>query len=354
MSKYRAGLLLAILITALIPAATALASPAGEPLNQIDQAYVLVDLVNALRAEYGLAPYQVNLSLMTAAQLHSEWAASAGYHSHTEPDGSRPRDRAARAGYGGGAEIWVSENIYWGGMATLESAIQWWRNSEIHFAGMTSTRYQEIGAGVAQNADGGYYTLLFGIVSGNEPAAPASSSDGGAAAPASGGGLVPPASIVQSTPGPDGAIVHTVASGEVPVNIAEAYSIDLYVMLAQNGLSEGDVIFPGDQLIIKLPDPATPTPAVTATPTASATPPVINTARPLATSSAVAVAEVSGADAEPLSDVKPTPSGLEMAIGQRVPRGVLIGIFGALALAGAALVVGGLRSAGQISEGEEA
>ncbi len=326
------------------------ASAAPVPFQPAD-AYRLVDMVNALRAQYGLPPYQINSALMVAAQLHTDWAASVGYHSHVGPDGSRPRDRAVAAGYGGGAEVFVSENIYWGTMATPESAMAWWRNSSIHFQGMTSTRYQEIGVGAAYNDSGGYFTLLFGVVAGSVPAEPAPSS-GGAAAPSGGassgggGALVQPEAIALATPGPDGAVVHTVSSGEVPINIAEAYGVDLYALLAMNGLSESSIIFPGDQLIIRPPSTPTPTPAVTATPSLPpATPSLTPTARPTrsAVLSGTPAAEVAALSAA-APEAKPTPTDLELAIGRRVSRTpALIALIG-LGLVGVVLIAMGVRN----------
>lgn len=264
------GAMKGIMVTLI--ALLALACLAPQPVQaQSTDVYALIDAVNALRAEYGLPPYSVNASLVSAAQSHSEWAASVGYHSHAGPDGSRPRDRAIRAGYGGGATVYVSENIYWSsGNPSIASAVGWWRNSPIHFEGMTSTFYQEIGAGIAFSGGSGYFTLLFGNQSGG-----AASSSGGVAAGApessadsSVTGFVQP--VVVSTPGPDGAIVHQVESGQAMALIARYYGIDLYQLLAANGLTEDSIIFPGDQIIIQ--PPFTPTPSPYPSPAPSITP----------------------------------------------------------------------------------
>jgi len=326
------------------PLNTAWADAGARTSMQSDQQYLLVEMVNGLRAQYGLPPYQINAALMTAAQLHSEWAASVGYHSHVGPDGSRPRDRAARAGYGGGREIWVSENIYWGGMASPESALAWWSNSSIHFQGMTSTRYQEIGAGVAYSDTGGYFTLLFGLDTGNPGSSPAEEAPVGQpanaqpAAPAE-PGLVPSGLIPLSTPGPDGSVVHTVGDNEVPIRIAEAYGVDLNAMLRLNGLSESSVIYPGDQLIIKEPSPYTPTPPATLTPTPGPT----GTPGPRGTGTPGTLVADLGAQ-EPIS-AKPTPSDLEITFGRRLPRVPIAVVSGVVALIGAMLVTAGLIGA---------
>ncbi len=263
MRKWIAAGALALALMVLFAPTGVEAAPEAQSSDQ----YYVIELVNALRAEYGLPPYTINPALMAAAQAHSEWAGSMGTHSHTGAGGSTPTDRAIAAGYGGGRSVRVSENIYWGTMATPQSALNWWRNSPIHFRGMTSTNYAEIGAGVAYTDAGGYFTLKFGIVSGNAPAAPAPSAGGSApsdnaAAPAA---AIPlPVYIVEpvelAEPQEDGSIVHVVGEGQNPWDIAEAYEVPVSEILALNRLSDADIIRPGDELIIK-PAPVEPAPA---------------------------------------------------------------------------------------------
>jgi LysM repeat protein len=204
----------------------------------------VVDLVNQLRAEYGLPPYRIDAALMAAAQAHSEWAASVGTHSHTGPGGSTPTDRAVAAGYGGGRRVRVSENIYWGGLATPESALQWWRNSDIHFRGMTSTQYVDIGAGVAYSESGGFFTLNFGVIVGDAPPP----------APAAPGGEAPPEFTIDpielAEPNEDGSVVHIVGEGQTLWGIADAYDEPLSEILALNRLNEDSIIRPSDQIVI--------------------------------------------------------------------------------------------------------
>lgn len=247
-------------------------TPAPRAHAQAGDAYALVDAVNALRAQYGLPPYQVNPSLMTAAQLHSEWAAGAGYHSHAGPDGSRPRDRAIQQGYGSGATVYVSENIYWSSAnPTNATAVNWWTNSPIHFQGMTSDFYLEIGAGVAYNGSAGYFTLMFGVVSGQ--ASSSAGSSAGQTAPQSlsdfgSGDVITP--ILVATPGPDGSVFHQVQEGQFLINIADAYGIELDELLAINDLDETSIIYPGDLVMITAPQHTpTPEPEPTDTPAAS-------------------------------------------------------------------------------------
>jgi uncharacterized protein YkwD len=237
------GIFALLLVGAATPAQPADAAQNADP-------YYLIQLVNNVRAEYGLPPYQVDASLMAAAQAHSEWAASVGTHSHTGIGGSTPQDRAVAAGYGGGQSVRVSENIYWGTNATPESAVQWWRNSPIHFRGMTSTNYTQIGAGIAYSASGGFFTLNFGIVLDGSPppAAPPSAGQGEDVAelPVY---VVEPVEVAE--PREDGSIVHVVGEGQNPWDIAEAYDVPLSEILALNRLTDDSIIRPGDELIIQ-------------------------------------------------------------------------------------------------------
>src|SRR5574341_864416 len=281
-----------------------------------DYATDVYNRVNALRAQYGLPPYRLDPYLTAAAQAHAEWGASVGYFDHVEPDGSRPRDRAVRAGYGDYNAIRISENIYWGGMATPESAVSWWTNSAIHFQGMISSVYEDIGVGVAYGPSGGYFTLLFGVHTGN-----ASGNSGSNTAPTQAPEAdVPEIPAVQlSTPGPDGSIVHIVQEGQAIWNIATAYDGTVPELLMLNNLTEYSVIYPGDRIVVRLPN----TPAPTLTPTVTPAP-----TRPTAvaaTRTPIAVAAVYGElESAPQTAANRVAGPLQMAAStRRTVRGLL-------------------------------
>lgn len=123
----------------------------------------LLNQINNLRSQLGLHSYVWNPQLAAAAQQQSEYMAATGHISHQQSNGSMPSDRAASNGYTGS---WVSENIYGGGMATASHAWNFWLNSSVHYAGMTHSRNNEIGIGVASGSSGQFYTLVFGYGSG--------------------------------------------------------------------------------------------------------------------------------------------------------------------------------------------
>ncbi len=231
---------------------------------QTGDAWGLIAAVNELRASYGLAPYEVNGALMAAAQAQSEWQAKIGTWSHSGPGGSRPHDRAVAFGYGGGAQVYVSENVAMGLNLTPQKAVyELWQDS-VHLETMLSTFYQHIGAGVATSGNVLFYTIVVGTIAG-EPGSAPSAPGGGATTPVA-GAPVATQLVVQpiqvATPMADGSIIHVVQWGQFLINIADAYGISLRELLTLNGLTEETVIYPGDKLIIRLPTPSTSTPEV--------------------------------------------------------------------------------------------
>jgi LysM repeat protein len=103
--------------------------------------------------------------------------------------------------------------------------------------------------------------------------------------------------IEKLTPASDGKYYHTVKSGENLAVIADLYKINMYDLMAWNGLNGSSILQPNQKLLLQVTPPATitPTPAP-ATPTASITmTPVLPTATstpsptPTATETATAV-----------------------------------------------------------------
>jgi LysM repeat protein len=256
--------------------------PVKEGIAQAGDPWALISEVNALRASYGLQPYKINNALMSSAQTHSNYMLDIGSVTHSGPGGSRPHDRAVAAGYGGGALVYISENIAMGiNLSPQQAVYNMWQDA-LHLETMISSRYTDIGAGVAVSGDRVYYTIDVGYVAG---------SPGNSSSPPSSNTTQPPTGstgptpvyiepVVVSTPNPDGSIIHIVGSGQSLWNIAAVYEIPLSDLLALNGLSENTFIHPGDKLIIKPATTATTTLetteavtlTLTVTPTGSPTP----------------------------------------------------------------------------------
>lgn len=120
-------------------------------------------LVSQARLDNGLPPYGWSDLLAAAAQRHADDLAAHGLASHTGSDGSTPRQRIAEAGYaawGNGAV--VGEN-FWTGYGSIRDALDWFMEDQIHRENILSSRYREIGVGVATDSAGRvYYVLDFG------------------------------------------------------------------------------------------------------------------------------------------------------------------------------------------------
>jgi hypothetical protein len=230
-----------------------------------DEVSDLLSRINNLRASVGRAPYSLNGSLSAAAGNQAQWIVETGNVSHTRPDGSGPRSRALNAGY---PSTQVSENIYGGTNAGVDSAWTFWVNSGIHYAGLVNAAYNDVGIGVARGGWGAAYVLVFGNSGGPPPPAPqalGASNDGGNAA-------VPPAYVL----GLDehGNIMHEVQPGDTLGDIALIYGYtwdDLPAMMALNGISDVRDLEVGSVFLVPsksgtytpTPSEATPAPAPT-------------------------------------------------------------------------------------------
>ncbi|MEM5774818.1 MAG: CAP domain-containing protein, partial [Anaerolineaceae bacterium] len=78
---------------------------------QAGTVYDLIAAVNYLRSSQGISALEVDGSLMSIAQTHSDYQAALGTWTHQGANGSSPRDRAIAAGYGSGATVYISENV---------------------------------------------------------------------------------------------------------------------------------------------------------------------------------------------------------------------------------------------------
>jgi hypothetical protein len=300
-----------------------------ESKAQAGDPYALIDAVNGLRAANGLPPYQINSTLMSIAQSHSNYQASIGTVTHIGPGGSRPRDRAAAAGYGGGGTFFISENIAGGTNLSVDGAIQMWLGDDPHIQTMLSGNYQEVGAGVAE-ADGFvYYTLDAAYVAGGSYSPPATSYPGGPTA-------LPYYAVKTVTPNGDGSIIHTVMAGQNLTLIAKGYGVSVAELMQLNHLTN-DKIYDGDILIIRgtsTPGP-TPTETGTATPTKAATPTRKPTRTPTLTATQVMTASLTQTP-DPVQKDPPQP-------GSDTLGSILVGAIIFMAVGGVALmVVGGV------------
>lgn len=236
----------ALCLLAILPVLPGLSTTAA----QADPASQLLDLVNGLRAQYGKPPYRWNPELAAAAQDWTEWRAAAGdFGSHIGPDGSRPSDRAIAAGYGGGMQVRVLENVAGGANMTPTEAVAQWQGDADHLNVMLSDVFQDAGAGFARAGSLNQYTLVVGVVKSEPlptrnvtvtPTQPATATPQARAATA-------PRAVTR---------IHVLEAGETLAEVAAANGMDLSALLALNGLAQNSLVFPGQEIVVTAPTPA--------------------------------------------------------------------------------------------------
>ena len=113
----------------------------------------IVDRTNALRRAKGIAALSVNDKLMQAAQVRADEMAASGIYSHTRPDG-RKSNTVTDSKYTGENIHSISELYLEQQHKTLsEAVVELWSNSKAHADNMTSSRYGEIGIGLAHGVN---------------------------------------------------------------------------------------------------------------------------------------------------------------------------------------------------------
>lgn len=137
------------------PVTSAEAKPVEQPA-QTDVAAAkqdIVDRTNALRRAKDVAALRVNDKLMQAAQVRADEMAASGIYSHTRPDG-RKSNTVTDSKYTGENLHNISELYLEQQHKTLsETVVELWSNSRAHADNMTSSRYGEIGVGLARGID---------------------------------------------------------------------------------------------------------------------------------------------------------------------------------------------------------
>jgi LysM repeat protein len=219
---------------------------------QDGSAYEVIRLVNELRASIGLPGYEVNGALMAAAQVQASWIAATGSYTHTGEGGSTPQSRATASGYVG----YATENIVGGTNLTPSQGVLWWVNSPVHYNTLVSSRYTQVGVGVAQGHGQNIFALVAGVPSNSPP--PIRAETVAAVAPPL---RVTPVTV--AAPREDGSIVHIVQEGQALWSIAAAYEVELSNLLWYNNLSSTGLVHPGDEILVRLAEGAAPPPSPT-------------------------------------------------------------------------------------------
>src|SRR5438874_6042113 len=116
--------------------------PMSDPTVYAAQVF---QLTNAERTARGLPALNAQPQLAQAATHFSQYMASAGFFSHTGPDGSTPDRRIAAQGY---RWSWWGENIAYD-FGGPEDIVNLWMNSPVHRANILNSNFTDLGVGVA-------------------------------------------------------------------------------------------------------------------------------------------------------------------------------------------------------------
>jgi uncharacterized protein YkwD len=136
-------------------------TPGGGPYTESAAEQAIVNAVNAVRAQNGLAPLTVNSKLVEAAKIHAADMARLDQMAHTLPGVPLP-GLADRANYVGYNYSLLGENIAYG-YPDVASVMNGWMNSAGHRANILGAGYTDIGVGIAYDSQGvPYYCQVFG------------------------------------------------------------------------------------------------------------------------------------------------------------------------------------------------
>lgn len=219
----------------------------------------LINDVNQLRADNGLAAYEVDAGLMASAQQHAEYMASIGEITHIRADGTTPADLGFTENIAGGYNLTATVTIY-----------SIWTDAA-HWNTMTNFTFGNVGAGMAEKDGYVYFVLQVKQVKTGLAGQPTPNYNATAEP-----NVIKP--VVTNTPQLDGSIIHEVLDGQSLWTIATTYNITIADIILWNNLQPTPNIFPGERLIVQLAPTATITPTITLTPV-----PPTRTASPTAT-----------------------------------------------------------------------
>ena len=144
----------AAIVVMLVSAAVTVAAPPSARAGSAANEQVLLELINAARAQHGLARLALQPSLGGAARAHSLDMLRYSYFAHSSASGVSYSTRLARDGYRrSGFGSWaVSEVIGWGrGVhGTPQVVLSAWLASPWHRPIVLGARWREVGIGCAR------------------------------------------------------------------------------------------------------------------------------------------------------------------------------------------------------------
>jgi uncharacterized protein YkwD len=160
-----AALVMATIISTLPAATTASTRPAmatrTTSLTRLSEWRILAH-INALRADYGLAPLRMARGVRRVAQARSKSMKDLNYFGHYSPRGRTAGDVMNARGVR--YHSW-NENIGWvtwlGAETTSSAVVDAWRRSRGHRENLLSRTWNYVGIGVVRDGLASYMTVVF-------------------------------------------------------------------------------------------------------------------------------------------------------------------------------------------------
>jgi LysM repeat protein len=203
--------------------------------------------MNTLRASYGLPLLEEDPIINAVAQSTAEIMAANHMSSHI----GDVRGRLQAAGYGGGAQVWATENFAVGGSFGIDQIMLAW-SDPTHMIPAVNPAYCNVGAGVAKAANGDTYYVLQAAYTSAKSCGEYKSVGGGTNIQPGGvtgvSQVIIPVQI--ATPDAEGRVFHEVKAGQSFWAIAIAYKITISDLEVWNNLSRQDKLQIGQKLFI--------------------------------------------------------------------------------------------------------
>ena len=241
---------------------------------QVPSGYDLIVAVNALRANHGLSPYQVDPLLMLSAQMQADYLASQAsgpVSGHVGPGGTDADARALAVGFPYVQGLDINEN--WEampvGMSFAELFNTDWSDAA-HQHTMLHPRGQLAGAGIAIAGDTIYLILDVAAYWGDAGKTPQPTSSAYGATGGTTGVSQYIAPVKVATPQADGSIVHQVQSGQSLWSIAIKYEVKMDTIRALNHIAPDEMVYIDQKLLVQAAGQKTAAPILqTVTPSLS-------------------------------------------------------------------------------------
>ena len=149
-----------VMTLSLLPAATMGASEAPPEVRQSEK--TVLKMINAYRANNGLAPLRMDSRVRGVARDRSRDMRNKDYFAHGSPSG----ESAGTMMHARGIKHWGwGENIgrisFLGWTASNKGMVEGWKRSSGHNRMLLTRDYNYVGVGIARNDKVAYYTIVF-------------------------------------------------------------------------------------------------------------------------------------------------------------------------------------------------